>query len=104
MKSTFFIIMLLLAIIAALLTTHSGVAGDGREKSVAPLVKDNPLSNLWSGFYYAKSETKAMQLDDLKNPGLLYVEEARRCFSRRLVRQIKPAPVAMVTRRWPSRK
>lgn len=83
MKSTFFIIMLLLAILAALLTTHSGVAGDGREKSVAPLVKDNPLSNLWSGFYYAKSETKAMQLDDFENPGLLYVEEGAALFKQK---------------------
>jgi len=57
------------------LPSLTALAGDGREKSVAPLDGDNPLSNLWSGFYYAKPQTKKMQLDDFENPGLLYVEE-----------------------------
>lgn len=51
------------------------MAGDGREKSVVPLDKDNPIANLWSGFYYAQPQTKALQLDDFENPGLLYVQE-----------------------------
>lgn len=60
---------------AVLLSVSFSFAGDGRNKSVQPLVKDHPLSNLWSGFYYAKDETKAMQMDDFENPGMIYVEE-----------------------------
>jgi len=57
------------------LTTSLAMAGDGRQKSAVPLDDNNPLRNLWSGFYYAKDETKTMQLDDFENPGMLYVEE-----------------------------
>lgn len=62
-------------IILSALATAVMAGGYGRDKSVVPLNEDNPLSNLWSGFYYAKSETKEMQMDDFDNPGMLYVEE-----------------------------
>lgn len=50
-------------------------AGDGRTKSVIPLSKDNPIRTLWSGYYYAKPETKEIQEDSFDNPGMLYVEQ-----------------------------
>lgn len=68
----------------ALVLAGDGIAGDGRTKSVTPLTKDNPFSNLWSGFYYAKPETKKMQLDDFDNPGLLYVEEGEALFNKKI--------------------
>ena len=78
-KRLMLILGLMIALTSAALTsaqlTSAGLAGDGREKSVAPLDKNNPLSNLWSGFYYAKPETRAIQQDDFENPGMLYVEE-----------------------------
>lgn len=82
MKRTLFLTLVVIAFLGALISTRTGVAGDGRTKSVAPLVKDNPLSNLWSGFYYAKTETKDMQLDDFENPGMLYVEEGEALFNK----------------------
>lgn len=62
----------------------SASAGNGREKSVIPKVDDHPLSNLWSGFYYAKPETKRMQLDDFDNPGLIYVDEGADLWAEKL--------------------
>lgn len=83
MKRTLFVFLMVLAFLGAVISTKKGVAGDGRTKSVAPLVKDNPLSNLWSGFYYAKDETKAMQMDEFENPGILYVEEGEVLFNKK---------------------
>ena len=55
--------------------SFSAEAGDGRSEAVVPLDKNNPLPNIWSGFYYAKPETRKIQLDSFDNPGILYVEE-----------------------------
>lgn len=73
-KKTVIIIGMVIGALSAGLAGMS-YAGDGRNKSVAPLDKTNPLSNLWSGYYYAKPETRAFQDDDFENPGMLYVEE-----------------------------
>ncbi len=72
-----FLFILFLAGLCLVGGGYSVLAGDGREKSVVPQVKGHPLSNLWSGFYYAKEETKAMQMDDFENPGMIYVEEGQ---------------------------
>jgi len=68
-------------------TISEAKAGDGREKSAVPLDDNNPLRNLWSGYYYAKPETKTMQLDDFDNPGMLYVEEGAELWKSKPVTQ-----------------
>lgn len=67
-----------------LMISHEAIAADGRTKSVSPLDEKNPLSNLWSGFYYAKKETKAMQLDDFANPGSFYVKEGAELWKKKV--------------------
>ena len=48
--------------------------GDGKEKPIAIEIKDHPLSELWSGYHYAKPETRAVQDDDFQNPASLWWE------------------------------
>lgn len=81
--SVFVTVCLMVTLAIGFAFKQPSLAGDGREKSVMPLDKENPLSNLWSGFYYAKKETKVMQLDDFENPGMLYVEEGAELWAKK---------------------
>ncbi len=49
-------------------------AADGKTKPVKPKSKDHPLSEIWSGYHYAKRETQAMQDDDFANPGMAWYD------------------------------
>lgn len=51
------------------------LAGNGRDKSIVPRDKSNPLSNVWSGYYYSSKELQALQMNGLENPGLKSVKE-----------------------------
>ncbi len=51
------------------------LAGDGKTTPVKPKDKDNPLSELWSGYHYAKKSTQAAQDDEFDNPGMLWYAE-----------------------------
>ncbi|MGI9386894.1 MAG: sulfur oxidation c-type cytochrome SoxA [Methyloligellaceae bacterium] len=43
---------------------------DGITAPVKPAAKDHPLDELWSGYKYAKPDTRAMQDDEFANPGM----------------------------------
>ena len=77
MKRALFLVLTICFGFGVLAFASVAEAGDGREKSVVPKSKHHPLSNLWSGFYYAKPETQTMQMDDFENPGMIYVDEGR---------------------------
>ena len=53
------------------------LAGNGRDKSIVPRDKSNPLSNVWSGYYYTSKELQALQMSGEENPGHKYVKEGR---------------------------
>lgn len=58
-----------------MLTFEPALAGNGRDKSIVPRDKSNPLSNVWSGYYYSSKELQALQMNGIENPGLKYVKE-----------------------------
>lgn len=64
-----------LILVVCCLFSSSALAGNGRDKSVVPIDKRNPFSNLWSGFYYSSKKIQKLQFDEFENPGALYVTE-----------------------------
>lgn len=51
------------------------LAADGKTAAVKPADKSNPLSELWSGYKYAKKNTQQAQDDEFDNPGMLWYSE-----------------------------
>jgi sulfur-oxidizing protein SoxA len=65
------------AVLAAPVVTSSAqAAADGKTASIKPASKDHPLEEIFSGYYFATPETRAMQDDDFDNPGMGIVEQA----------------------------
>lgn len=58
------------------------LAGNGRDKSIVPRDKSNPLSNVWSGYYYASKELQALQMNGGENPGLKFVKKGEALWSK----------------------
>jgi sulfur-oxidizing protein SoxA len=54
----------------------------GQLVSVKPTSKDNPFPELYSGYYFATAQTRAMQDDDFDNPGMPVVEKAVELWSK----------------------
>jgi len=49
------------------------MAADGKTKAVTP-AKGSPLSELWSGYHFAKADTQKMQDDEFANPGMAWYD------------------------------
>ncbi len=45
---------------------------DGKTAPIKPQAKDHPLTELWSGYYFAKKDTQGMQNDDFENPAMTW--------------------------------
>jgi len=74
---------LLAAGLAAAFTGGAAMAAaDGKTKAIKPTSKDHPLDELFSGYYFATPETRAMQDDDFDNPGMIVVEQAAENWSK----------------------
>lgn len=65
---------LLTFLCGVILSFEPVLAGNGRDKSIVPRDKSNPLSNVWSGYYYSSKELQALQMNGLENPGLKFVK------------------------------
>lgn len=59
---------------AAVVGTGLALGADGMKEAVKPTSKDNPLSELWSGYHFATKDTQAMQDDDFQNPAMPWYE------------------------------
>lgn len=49
---------------------------------VKPQSKDSPLEEVYSGWHFRSKETKALQADDIENPGFLWVEQGEELWSK----------------------
>ena len=72
---TGFSFLVIVWLMMAFMSPFVAFAGNGRDKSIVPRDKTNPLSNLWSGYYYAKKDIQALQENRQENPGFKYVTE-----------------------------
>ena len=57
-----------------------------------------PLAERRSGYEFMGRETRAMQDDDVANPGMLWVLDGEALWARRPARPARPAPIATATR------
>ncbi|MGI9387266.1 MAG: sulfur oxidation c-type cytochrome SoxA, partial [Methyloligellaceae bacterium] len=57
-----------------LVSANTASAADGKNAALKPAVKDHPLTELWSGYHYAKKETREMQDDDFANPAMTWYD------------------------------
>lgn len=75
------------AVSAALLCTGLFAGGaaaaeaDGKETPVKP-PEGHPLTELWSGYHFMTKETKAMQDDDIANPGMAWYDIGEELWSK----------------------
>ena len=59
------------AVVAMMAMSGAAMAQDGKTAAVAA-AKGSPVSELWSGYKYAKPGTREMQDDDFGNPGMAW--------------------------------
>ncbi len=55
-----------------LLFANAASGGDGKSAPIKPAAKDNPLTEIWSGYHFAKKETQEMQDDEFANPAMTW--------------------------------
>jgi len=77
-------LMVVVWVISAFILSVSAFAGNGRDKSIIPRDKTNPLSNLWSGYYYSTKEIQALQENRAENPGFKYVTEGAQLWEQKI--------------------
>jgi L-cysteine S-thiosulfotransferase len=68
--------------IAALLLSAPALAADGKSHAMKQSIKGHPLSELFSGYYFASKGTQAMQSDDFENPAMTWYDIGEANFSK----------------------
>lgn len=66
---------------AALLIALSAPAPAQERRSVPPKDKDNPLTEIISGYYFSALKLRAMQDDDFDNPGFAWVSQGEKLWT-----------------------
>jgi sulfur-oxidizing protein SoxA len=65
------------ALLLAAVTASLGIMAQDR-KSIPPKDKDNPLTELISGYYFTPLKLRALQDDDFDNPGFTWVTQGEK--------------------------
>ncbi len=71
------------SVLAAFALSGAALAApDGKMEPVKPTAKDHPLDEIWSGYHFAKPDTRAMQDDEFENPGMAWYEIGRELWNK----------------------
>ncbi len=60
--------------LAAILLAAPALAADGKSSAMKQSIKGHPLSELFSGYYYASKDTQEIQNDDFANPAMTWYD------------------------------